>query len=175
MKRPILTLIFLLFMLSPFVLAPTVQAQTSNVTIYAGEITMQYGFGNSSTTITSPGPTLTFLSGQTVTVTLHNSGNMPHNFAVVSAKSATGNVLWNSAIQSADNPLSPGSSASVTFTVGDPGNYYYICQVDAHVAVGMWGNVVVQTAIPEFPMPLLFGFAAIAVTALVAYFKKQKS
>ena len=162
-------------MLSPFVLAPTVQAQTSNVTIYAGEIPMQYGFGNSSTTITSPGPTLTFLSGQTVTVTLHNSGNMPHNFAVVSTKSATGTVLWNSAIQSADNPLSPGSSASVTFTVGEPGNYYYICQVDAHVAVGMWGNVVVQAAIPEYPMPLLFIFALVAITTLVVYLKKIKS
>ena len=162
-------------MLSPFVLAPTVQAQTSNVIIYAGEIPMQYGFGNSSTTITSPGPTLTFLSGQRVTVTLHNSGNVPHNFAVVSTKSATGTVLWNSAIQSADNPLSPGSSASVTFTVGEPGNYYYICQVDAHVAVGMWGNVVVQAAIPEYPMPLLFVFALVAITTLVVYLKKIKS
>jgi plastocyanin len=174
MKKPILILILLLIIVSPFVLASTIQAQTSNVTIYAGEITMQYGFGNSSTTITSPGPTLTFLSGQTVTVTLHNSGNIPHNFAIVSTKSVTGTVLWNSAIQSASNPLSPGSSASVTFTVGDPGNYYYICQVDAHVAVGMWGNVVVQTVIPEFPIPLLFGFAAIAITALALYFKKIK-
>jgi plastocyanin len=173
MKKPILMLIFLLFILSPFVLAATVQAQTSSVTLYAGEITnSQYGFGNSSTTITSPGPTLTFISGQTVTVTLHNTGANPHNFAVVSTKSSTGTVLWNSEIKSASNPVSPGSSASVTFTVGDPGNYYYICQIDGHVALGMWGNVIVQTAIPEFPIPLLFVFAVIAITALAAYFGK---
>ena len=174
MKKPILMLAFLLFLLSPFVFAATVQAQsTSNVTLYAGEINnSQYGFGNSSTTITSPGPTLTFNSGQTVTVTLHNSGRNPHNFAIVSTKSSTGTVLWSSAIQSTSNPVSPGSSASVTFTVGEPGNYYYICQVDGHVTLGMWGNVVVQAAVPEFPTPLLIIFAAIVLTALVGYFGK---
>lgn len=105
MKKPILMLIFLLFMLSPIILVATVQAQTSNVTIYAREIPMQYGFGNSSTTVTSPGPTLTFISGQTVTVTLHNSGIMQHNFAIVSTKSAAGTVLWSAQIQSASNPV----------------------------------------------------------------------
>ena len=172
MKKPILMLILVLSMLSPFILVATVHAQTSNVNIYAGEIPMQYGFGNSSTTISSPGPTLTFISGQTVTVTLHNSGSMQHNFAIVSTKSATGTVLWGAQIQSASNPVSPGSSATVTFTVGDPGNYYYICQVDAHVVLGMWGKVVVETAIPEFPMPLLFVFAAVAIIALAAYIRK---
>ena len=174
MKRTILMLTFLIFVLSPFVLAVTVQAQsTSNVTLYAGEINgSQYGFGNSSTSITSPGPTLTFNSGQTVTVTLHNSGQNPHNFAIVSTKSSTATVLWSSAIQSVNNPILPGSSASVTFTVGDPGNYYYICQVDGHVTLGMWGNIVVQAAIPEFPTPLLIIFAAIVITAMVAYFGK---
>jgi uncharacterized cupredoxin-like copper-binding protein len=174
MKRTILMLTVLLFLLSPFVLVATVQAQsTSNVTLYAGEINSgQYGFGNSTTTLTSPGPTLTFNSGQTVTVTLHNSGQNPHNFAIVSTKSSTGTVLWSSAIQSVNNPVSPGSSGSVTFTVGDPGNYYYICQVDGHVALGMWGNVVVQAAVPEFPTPLLVIFAAIAITGMVAFFGK---
>ena len=173
MKKTILMLTFLLLILSHFVLAAKDQAQTSNVTLYAGEISnSQYGFGNSATAITSPGPTLTLTSGQTITVTLHNSGQNPHNFAIVSTKSSTGTVLWNSAIKSADNPVSPGSSASATFTVGDAGNYYYICQVDGHVALGMWGNVVVQAAVPEFPTPLLFVFVAIALTALAAYFGK---
>jgi hypothetical protein len=36
----------------------------------------------------------------------------------------------------------------------------------------MWGNVIVQTAIPEFPLPLLVVFAAVAITALAAYFRK---
>ncbi|MGE5532891.1 MAG: plastocyanin/azurin family copper-binding protein, partial [Bacillota bacterium] len=161
MKKLILMLSFLVFVLSPLVIAATVQAQNTNVTLYAGEITTsQYGFGNSSTTITSPGPTLTLISGQKVTVTLQNAGANPHNFAIVSTKSSTSNVLWSSAIKSADNPLSPGSSASVTFTVGDPGNYYYICQVDGHVNLGMWGNVIVLSAIPEFPLPLLIVFIA---------------
>jgi plastocyanin len=175
MKKFVLVFIFFLTVLSPLVFLATAQAQTStvNVTLYAGEkSSTQYGFGNSSTSITSPGPTLTFISGQTVTVTLQNAGTMPHDFAIVNAKSSTATVLWNAQVASASNPVSKGSNSSVTFTVGSAGNYYYVCQVDGHVALGMWGNVVVQAAIPEFPTPLLFVFATIAVTAFAAYISR---
>jgi plastocyanin len=130
---------------TPFT-SPTSSTSTSNIDIYAGEVsTSTYGFGNSASTIESPGPTLTFTAGETVTVTLHNaSPSMVHNWAIVDTKSATGTVLWNAQIASASNPVSPGSSSSVTFTVGSAGSYYYICQVDAHVTLGMWGTVTVN-------------------------------
>jgi hypothetical protein len=97
---------------------------------------------------------------------------MPHNFAIVNAKSSTATVLWSAQVGSLSNPVNQGSSGSVTFTVGSAGNYYYICQVDGHVALGMWGNVVVQSAVPEFPTPLLIVFATIAVTAMAAYMSR---
>jgi plastocyanin len=172
MKKPFLVLIFLLLTLSLAAVIGTTKAQaaTVQVTIYAGEITTsQYGFGNSSATITSPGPTLTFHSGDTVNVTLQNAGTMAHNWAIVDTKSSTGTVLWSAQIASSTNGVQVGQSESVTFTVGNSGNYYYICQVDGHVALGMWGNVVVESAIPEFPVPLMIVFLAAAITALVAY------
>ena len=169
MKKTILVLIFLVSVLSLSAFVATIHAATP-YTIYAGEVSSStYGFGNSASSITSPGPTLTFTSGQTVTVTLQNVGTMSHNWAIVNAKSSTATVLWSAQIASSSNPVSPGSSKSVTFTVGSSGNYYYVCQVDGHVNLGMWGNVVVNPAVPEFPEPLLILFIALAVTALSAY------
>ncbi len=110
--------------------------------IYAGD--NPYGFGASSSNIGSPGPTMTFKAGQTVTITLHNSGAMTHNWAIVDAKSSTANVLWNAQIGSASSPIAAGATGTVTFTVGSAGSYYYICQVDGHVALGMWGVVTVN-------------------------------
>lgn len=172
MKKAFLALILLILTLSLVVVIGTTKAQaaTVQVTIYAGEInTSQYGFGNSSTTITSPGPTLTFHSGDIVNVTLQNAGTMAHNWAIVETKSSTGTVLWNAQIASSSNGVPDGQSESVTFTVGNSGNYYYICQVDGHVALGMWGNVFVESAVPEFPVPLMIVFLAAAITGIVAY------
>jgi uncharacterized cupredoxin-like copper-binding protein len=116
----------------------------SNIDIYAGEVNLStplYGFGNSASSITSPGPEIDLTAGTTYTITLHNSGTMPHNFAIVDSKSSTANVLWSAQVKSNSNPVNPGSTGSVTFTAGSAGNYYYICQVDGHVALGMWGQV----------------------------------
>jgi plastocyanin len=171
----ILTLILSIGLLAVPIGISQVHAATQ-ITLYAGEKdSSHYGFGNSASSITSnPGPTLTLTSGDSVTVTLHNAGTMSHNFAIVNAKSSTATVLWSAQVDSASNGVPAGSSASVTFTVGDAGNYYYICQVDGHVALGMWGNVVVQSAVPEFPTALVFVFFAVAATALVAYISRAK-
>jgi plastocyanin len=114
----------------------------NNINIYCGE----YGFGSTSSNIKSPGPTVTLDAGQSVTVTLHNVGSMPHNWAIVTAKTdGNTNLAFNGAqIASGTNPLSGGQSASTTFTVGQAGTYYYICQVDGHVSLGMWGTVTVK-------------------------------
>ena len=177
MKKPILILTLLLSigLLAVPIGISQVHAATQ-ITLYAGEVnSSQYGFGNSASTITSnPGPTLTLTSGDTVTITVHNSGTMNHNFAIVDAKSATATVLWNAQIASGSNGIAVGSSGQVTFTVGNAGNYYYICQTDGHVTLGMWGNVVVQAAVPEFPTSLVFVFFAVAATALVAYVSQTK-
>jgi nitrite reductase (NO-forming) len=126
--------------------SPSSSGSTISVTIYAGEVSAsQYGFGNSASSITSPGPQLTFKVGDTVKVTLVNSSpTVPHNWAIVNAQSSTAPVQFNAQIQSASNPVAPGGSASVTFTVTQAGSFYYICQVPGHVALGMYGTVTVN-------------------------------
>lgn len=117
----------------------------TQIDIYASD--KPYGFGNSAGSITSnPGPTLTLTSGQNYTITLHNVGSMPHNWAIVKDKTdGSTNLAFSSAqIASASNGVPPGSSQSTTFTAGPAGSYYYICQVDAHVSLGMWGTVTVN-------------------------------
>jgi uncharacterized cupredoxin-like copper-binding protein len=172
MKKSILVLVFLLSIFSLSVLLGTIQAQTPTVqvTLYAGQIsTSQYGFGNSSSSLTSPGPTLTFHVGDVVKVTVNNVGTMLHSWEINTQNSTRGQVLFNSDI----NPntyIALGQSGSVTFTVsGNAGNYYYICPVPGHAQLGMWGNCIIESAIPEFPAPLLLVFVAVAVTALAAY------
>ncbi len=112
------------------------------LTLYVGEISAQtYGFGNSSSSLTSnPGPSLTLKTGQTYTMTVHNVGTMQHNWATVDAKSSTANVVWGAVIS---NVINPGSGGKVTFKAGQVGNYFYICQVSGHVALGLWGTITV--------------------------------
>ncbi len=115
---------------------------SESLTIYVGEISStSYGFGQSANTLTSnPGPTITLTAGKTYTMTLYNVGTMQHNWAIVGAKESNATVLWNSAI-SATNA---GSNAKVRFEAGPAGNYYYICQIPGHVALGLWGQVIVN-------------------------------
>jgi plastocyanin len=109
--------------------------------IYATE----YKFSTSSS-LSPANPTLTFTAGQTVTVTLHNMGIMPHNWAIVTAKTdGNTNLAFSGAqIASASNAVQGGSTGSATFTVGSAGTYYYICQTDGHVSLGMAGTVIVN-------------------------------
>jgi len=125
--------------------SPTSSGGPTTMTIYAGEVnTSTYGFGSSSSSITSPGPSLTFKVGQTYTITLNNVGTMGHNWAITDAKSSTATVLFNAKIGTASAPIVAGSSQSATFTPTQAGSFFYICQVDAHVSLGMWGTVTVN-------------------------------
>ncbi|HML01980.1 MAG TPA: plastocyanin/azurin family copper-binding protein [Candidatus Bathyarchaeia archaeon] len=121
---------------------------TVSVTLYAGSVNATaYGFGNTSSSITSPGPSLTFKVGDKVTVTLHVVGTMSHNWALVTQKvsGSTSLAFPNAQIASGSSPVLGGDTGSTTFTVTQAGTYYYICQVDSHVALGMWGNVTVTS------------------------------
>lgn len=162
----------------------TVKAQSSDptqITIYAGEVSSsQYGFGNSTSSITSPGPTITLKEGTTYTVTVDNVGTMPHAWEISSTKAITTSPLFNAGID-ITSYISPGSSGSVTFTPNKTGNFYYVCTVPGHIALGMWGSLVVTSSstsasptIPEFPSILALMFVALAATAMAAFLAKQK-
>jgi uncharacterized cupredoxin-like copper-binding protein len=118
------------------------QGQKVTITVYSGEInTSTYGFGNSSGTITSPGPSYTVTVGSTVTVKFTNSGSMAHNWALVTEKADAVDTLAfpGSQVRDSINPVAPGESDTCTFVADKTGTYYYICQVDGHVTLGMWG------------------------------------
>jgi len=123
-------------------------AGSVTLTIYAGEVSLSssiYGFGNTQSNITSPGPTFTVKVGTTVTVDFTNAGTMPHNWALVTEKiSGNTNLAFSKAqVASASYAVSPGEKGSATFVANKAGTYYYICQVDAHVTLGMWGYFIV--------------------------------
>jgi len=115
------------------------------MTIYAGEVnSTTYGFGNSTSSLTSPGPALTFKEGQPYSMTVYNVGTMLHSWALSTTPNLSGQILFNSEI----NPgtyISPGQSASVTFTPTETGSFYYICPVPGHTALGMWGTATVSS------------------------------
>jgi uncharacterized cupredoxin-like copper-binding protein len=118
-------------------------AKGTPLTLYAGEVSSAaYGFGNTAASIASnPGPTITLKQGQSYTMTVTNSGTMPHAWEITRDKT-TGTVVFGAQIAAATY-LAPGTSGSVTFTPNEVGTFYYICPVPGHVALGMWGTVTV--------------------------------
>jgi len=123
---------------------PTLPPPNISVTLYAGNTLTLYGFGNSSTTITSPGPTLTFTVGDVVNMTVINIGSMPHNWALTTTNQTSAKVLFGAQIDSGAVPIEVNQTASVIFKVTQSGNFDYICQVPGHVTLGMWGSVLIN-------------------------------
>ena len=74
-------------------------------------------------------PDIRVNSGDEVTVSTNNIGKSFHAFGVVTNPDDFNSVVFDSEISSANNPLKPGESGSVTFMAGAPGTYYYICTV----------------------------------------------
>ena len=89
-------------------------------------------------------PEIRVKSGDEVTITTTNAGVSFHAFGVVSNPDDFNNVIFDSAINSASNPLKSGESGSVTFLAGAPGTYYYICTVPGHALQGMQGSFIVE-------------------------------
>jgi len=98
-----------------------------SVTLYAGSVSQTvYGFGNSATSITSPGPPLTFKVGDVVNMTVVNVGNMPHNWALVTTNQTSAKVLFGAQIDSGSVPIEMNQTGSVVFKVTQSGNFNYI-------------------------------------------------
>ena len=147
------------------------QSQGTSLTLYAGSITSgsgTYGYGNSANDIVSPGPTLNLQVGTTYTMTVNNVGNIPHSWEIVSTKAVSDSPLFGAGID-ISNYISPGSSGTVTFTPDQTGNFYYVCTVPGHITLGMWGNVVVSSSVPEFSSATTVIVISLALTTIVAF------
>ena len=148
----------------------THSVQPIKLTLYEGEINATtYGFGTSPNDLTSPGPMLNVSQEATYTVTVYNIGTKPHNWAIIGAQwapivtngqltslrpFATGFVQFSAQIGSDADPIQPGSSGTVTFTITDNDvnqypslTYAYLsqCSQDAN-SFNMWGPMTVGDA-----------------------------
>src|SRR5215218_7004070 len=89
-----------------------------------------------------PGPVVHVRAGQTVRMTLTNGGSIPHSIDFHAARIAP-NV--------ASRDVDPGKSFTFSFKAGDPGVFMYHCgtkPVLAHIANGMYGAIIVDSATP---------------------------
>jgi parallel beta-helix repeat protein len=122
------------------------------IILYVGEINVtSSGFGLSSTSLTSPGPTLSFHVGDLVNVTLINiDQHEPHAWAITDAPTSNATVLFNAQIGSSLNPLPPGTNGSVLFTPNQTGAFYYLCPIPGHVERGEIGAVIIQQTLLTF-------------------------
>ncbi len=152
-----------------------VHAATS-LTLYAGDkSTSGYGFGDSASSISSPGPTLNLVEGTTYTMTVYNVGTMPHAWEIVPTKATSTSPTFGAGID-ITNYIPVGDSGTVTFTPDKTGNFYYVCTFPGHIALGMWGTVsVTSPSVPEFPTALTLIFVAVAVTAMAGFLARQKN
>jgi uncharacterized cupredoxin-like copper-binding protein len=74
----------------------------------------------------------------TVTFKVKNEGALPHDFKIcASAKGGT----KNSCTGKVTKLLSPGKSATLTYTFKTKGTYEYLCTVPGHAAAGMKGDL----------------------------------
>lgn len=74
---------------------------------------------------------ITVKKGDTVTITLTNSGNMPHDW-----------IIDEFAVQT--KQITNGQTDSVTFVADKAGTYEYYCSVGKHRQNGMVGKLVVE-------------------------------
>jgi uncharacterized cupredoxin-like copper-binding protein len=173
MKKANPLIVVLLLFATATVTASGVQAQTAtvNITLYEGEINngANGAFGNSSSSLSSPGPALEVHVGDVVHITVANVGKLAHSWAIVSDKANVNSVVFNSAVKSGSNPIQPDQSASTTFTADKEGSYYYVCQVPGHVDLGMYGTIKVVAAVPELSPSIVLILLGVVLTSAVVY------
>ncbi|MDE1767142.1 MAG: multicopper oxidase domain-containing protein [Thaumarchaeota archaeon] len=101
-----------------------------------------YGF---NAPIGSPGanPEIDAKVGDKIVLSVTNGGKSFHAFAITPSTSGTGPVVDDTTIGTADSPMKPGQSGTVTFIPKSTGTYYYICAVPGHRELGMEGKIVV--------------------------------
>jgi uncharacterized cupredoxin-like copper-binding protein len=128
-------------------LTPGPSSNVIEMTLYEGEVsTTSAGFADSASSLTIPGPTLTFNVNQAYKMTVYNVGAITHSWAITASNSSSSVINPGPLFNSESNPgtyIAPGGSGLVTFTPTQSGNFY-VCPVGGHSDLGMWGNVVIN-------------------------------
>jgi hypothetical protein len=136
-------------------------ATTVNITLYGSAY---YGWGLTSTSITSPGPTITINQYDYLNLTLISNDGIQHQFFV--------DYNNNSVLDAGEPHSSPFTSTTVfEFNATISGNFTYRCAVHPSI---MYGTLIVQQAVPEFsPFLILPLFIVVTIAAAVAIRTKR--
>ncbi len=98
--------------------APPARAASDSLTLYGSQLG---GWGLSSSSESIPGPTLTVSQGDSVTITLHSTDGLTHEFFI---------DFNGDGAPSAGEPTSSPFNVSTTvstFTAGQAGTFHYYC------------------------------------------------
>jgi len=146
--------ILILNLQPPMVNSNPSKTTTVSIMLYEGEMADgKLGFGLAANNLTSPGPTITFSTLDTVNITVSNVGKLPHAFAIATTPNSGATQLFGAAIGSSADPIQPGQEGNVTFVPSNAAfDYWYISPVSNDTANGMYGAVVVTSVTgPAFP------------------------
>jgi heme/copper-type cytochrome/quinol oxidase subunit 2 len=159
-KWALIAIATILLATAVFVQVHDVEATTTlNFTLYGDAM---QGWGFTSISITSPGPTITVEQGDTVNLTLISADGVAHQFFV---------SYTNSSTLSSGDPESAVFSGTTNFqfvATNTTGTYTYYCSIHPSVMYGYF-EVVQTSAISEFqPFAMLtFLFLGTGIVALV--------
>lgn len=159
-------LLLTLGLISMGLVALTIPARAANVSLnlYGAQFA---GWGTTSTSESSPGPDLHVNPGDAVTITLHSTDGVAHQFFV---------DLNNNHVPDAGEPTSSvfSTTATVNFTAPAAGTYHYYCYFHEPA---MYGILVVGSAGAPSSSggtsgagidPLVIGGVVVVVVALAA-------
>lgn len=158
--------VFLALFAVAFVVAVEVQrvhAAVQEFHLYGSYVS---GWGFSSGSLTSPGPTITVTEGDVVNLTLTNMDTgyyaPSHQFLL---------SYHNSSTPQSDDVVSSffasGNTIVLSFTANVSGTFTYYCTVHPSP---MYGTFVVNSAVPEFPSLIALScFMTIVVAAALLY------
>ncbi len=92
-------------------------------------------------------PDITAHVGDEIHIELKNGGKMPHAFGVVTDPDDPNTIAFKgAAFKSPSDPIKSGESGEVKFVADKEGEFYYICTVPGHSALGMKGKVIITKA-----------------------------
>ena len=135
-------------------------ATTVNITLYGWAA---YGWGFTTTSITSPGPTITINQYDYLNLTLISYDDVQHQFFV--------DYNNNSIIDNGENSAAFSLSTVFGFNATTSGTFTYRCAYHPSI---MYGTLIVQQAVPEFsPSLILPLFIVATIAAAVAYKTKR--
>jgi len=166
-RLPVVLLAVGLMMGSLLLGATPARAAAKSFTLYGDGID---GWGFTSGSMTSPGPTITVDQGDTVTMTLYSADSLPHTFHIdYDSDGAVDTGEPYSGIFS-----SPTTPLTYTFTAGTSGTFLYRCTIHPTMMYGTWKtnapadvHDVAITSVSASPLTVTVG-QAVTVTAVVA-------